>query len=173
MATGMYHQHNVLKMRIMHTVFFAGRPLTCREIADDLNLPLANISAMMSHYNKQKENKYFRKLKPIKGKARRYKLTKSGMIYFKRYCWHYHEGFSLSLYKTKTMPKRDKIMAERKAEAARRQAELDRTGVEIPRPPKPTLKELLNFDPSGLVDYMGITKQGALEMGIIGIKIGS
>jgi hypothetical protein len=171
MATGIYHKHNVLKMRIMHTVFFAGKPLTCKEIADNLGLPLVNISTMMRHYHKQKEHKYFRKLKPIKGKAYRYKLTKSGAIYLAKYCWRFHEGFSLSLYKTKKMPKRDKIMAERKAEAAQRQVELDKTGVEIPQKPKPTLKELLNFDPAELVDYMGITKQGALEMGITEILL--
>lgn len=173
MATGLYHKHNVLKMRIMHAAFFANRPLTCREIADMINVPLINVSAMMNHYQKQSQHKYFRRLKPIKGKAYRYKLTRSGVIYLGRYCLQFHEGFSLSLYKTQKMPKRDKIMAERKAEAEWRQAVLDKTGIEIPRPPKPTLEELLNFDLADLVDYMGITKRGTLEMGITGIEVDS
>ncbi len=66
------------------------------------------------------------------------------------------------------MPKRDKVIAERNAEAELRDAIFEKTGVEMPRKPKPTIKELLNFDPAELTDYMGITKMGALEMGITG-----
>ena len=145
------------------------RPLTCKEIAEILDMPLVNVSAMMNHYQKQSEHKYFRQLKPVKGKAYRYKITKYGIETLLRYCRRLHEGFSLSLYKEKKMQKRDRIMAERHAEFERRQAEFDRTGIEIPRKPKPTLGELLNFDPTDLADYMGITKYGMLEMGIVGI----
>jgi hypothetical protein len=168
LAIGIYHKTNVLKFRIMHAVFNAGEPLTCREIASRLDVPLVNVSAIMNHYQKQTEHKYFRRLKPIKGKAYRYKLTKSGAKYLAKYCWRLHEGFSLSLYKVKKMPKRDKVIAERNAEAELRDAIFEKTGVEMPRKPKPTIKELLNFDPAELTDYMGITKMGALEMGITG-----
>jgi hypothetical protein len=158
----------------MLVLFFSKLPLTCREIADYLDVPLVNVSAMMNHYQKQ-QHKYFKKLKPIKGtgKAYRYTITKYGMEALGRYCWRLHEGFSLSLYKVIKMPKRDRIMAERHAEFELRNAIFEQTGIEIPRKPKPTLEELLNFDPADLADYMGVTKRGALEMGITVIDVDS
>lgn len=173
-ATGTYHKLNVLKFRIMLACFDADRPLTCREIADELGVPPVNISAVMNHY-REKNCGYFQRLKPIKeqGKAYRYKITKKGLKYLGLYAYRLHEGFDLSLgaRKIKTMPKRARLMAEREAESYRRQAEFERTGIEQPRKPKPTLKEILNFDPADLSDYIGITKQGALELKITGIEI--
>lgn len=172
MATGIYHKTNILKFRIMLTCFDADKPLTCRGIADELGVPLVNVSAVMTHYRK-KHCGYFQRLKPEKGKAYRYKITKKGMKYLGLYACRLHDGFDLSLgaRKIKTLPKRDRILAERQAESARRQAIFERTGIMPPQRPKPTMKELLNFDPAELRDYIGITKQGALEMGITGIDI--
>lgn len=174
MATGIYHKLNVLKFRIMLTCFDAGRPLTCREIADELGVPLVNISALMNHY-RERNCGYFQRLKPIKGqgKAYRYKITKKGLKYLAMYACRLYEGFDLSLgaRKVKTMPKRERILAERRAESNRRQAEFEITGIMPPQKPKPTIKDILNFDPTDLRDYIGITKKGALEMGITGFDI--
>lgn len=174
MATGIYHQTNVLKFRIMHAVFFAGKPLTCREIAEKLNMPPSPISEAMRHYNNQKPRKYFIRMKPKSGKAYRYKLTKTGIMYLARYANRFYEGFDLSLerpYKVKSMPKRDRVMAKRHAEAVERQRILDETGKQLLPKAKPTMKEMLAIDPRDLIDYMGITKQGATEFGITGLEV--
>ena len=170
MATGIYHKTNVLKMRIMLTVYNADFPLTCSEIADTTGSSLINVSTAMHHYRAKKCG-YFRRLKPIKGKAYRYKITKKGTKYLELYCWRLHRGFDLSLgsRKIKTMPKYERLKAERQAEFESSQAEFEHTGIQQPEKPKPTLAELLNFDPTDLADYIGITKYGMLEMGIVGI----
>ena len=84
MAIGIYYRQNVLKFRIMREVFFADHPLTCREIADLLDMPTGTISETMGYYNKQKPRKYFVRLKPKSGKEYRYKLTKIGCNYLAR-----------------------------------------------------------------------------------------
>jgi len=114
MATGICHKINVLKFRIMLTCFDAGRPLTCSEIADELGFPLVNISVVMNHY-REKNCGYFQRLKPVTGKAYRYKITKKGLKYLGLYACRLYEGFDLSLgaRKIKTMPKRARLMAER------------------------------------------------------------
>lgn len=172
MATGIYHKFNTLKFRILLACFDANRPLTCREIAEQLVVPPVNVSAVMNHYRKR-DCGYFQQLKPVAGKAYRYKITKKGLKYLAMYAYRLHEGFDLSLSarKIKTMPKRERILAERLAESNRRQAEFERTGIMPPQRPKPTLEDVLNFDLADLSDYIGITKQGAVEMGITGFDI--
>ena len=137
-------------------------------------MPAGPISEAMRHYNNQKPHKYFSRLKPKSGKAYRYKLTKTGKKYFVIYATRFYEGFDLSLersYRVKSTPKREKVMAKRRAESEERQRILDETGIEISLPAKPTIREKLNIDPQDLVHYLGITKAGVTEMGITGLEV--
>lgn len=147
--------------------------MTCREIADELKLPIQAVSQAMLAYNNIKPHKYFRRLKPKAGKAYRYKLSKKGMEYLLRYAHRFYDGFDLSLEhpeKVKQMPKRQKVLEQRQNDAMNRNKILEDTGIYISRP-KPTIRELLTIDPADLAGYMGITKKGALEMGIVAIEV--
>lgn len=144
------------------------KPLTCQEIADLIGVQVTNIRAQMCHYQGLK-HKYFRRLKPKKGsRAYRYSITKFGRKTLLRYAQRIHKGFDLNLKarKIKTMPRYEIIMAERRAESDRRQAFLDVTGIDLPPKPKPTLKEILTITSEEPLDYVGVTKRGALELGV-------
>lgn len=148
-------------------------PMTCREIADELRLPIQAVSQAMLSYNNIKPHKYFRRLKPKAGKAYRYKLTKKGTEYLIKYAYRFYDGFDLSLEhpeKVKQMPKRQRVLEQRRNDSVQRHKILKETGIYRSRP-KPTLRELLDIAPVDLTEYMGITKKGALEMGIMAIEV--
>lgn len=170
MASGIYHKHNALKFRLLHVGYRVyPKALTAQEFAEKLKVPVTNVRAQMKHYQ-DLERKYFRRLKPEKGsRSYRYKLTKFGMTILIRYIGRLNKGFDFNLGKfkaTNQTPKYEQVKAMKQAEADRRQAELELTGIEQPRKLKPTVEELLKFNYSDLKYYIGITKRGALEMGL-------
>jgi hypothetical protein len=120
----------------------------------------------------QSKHKYFKRHKPIKGKAYRYTLTKTGEKDLLLYSARLYRGLDLSLgsRKRKKIPKYERLKAERQVEFERRPAEFERIGIPQPEKPKPTVKGWFNWDIADLQDYIGVTKQGAVDMGITGIE---
>jgi hypothetical protein len=170
MASGRYHMCNALKVRIMDAVFCdEDEIMTCREIADTLNIPLVNISRAMNNY-KEKGCGYFRRLKPLKGKGKafRYKLTEKGMKYYIKYCYRIRQGFDLNLNASKviSMPKREEIKRKKYEEFVAHQEEFERTGIQQPEKPKETWCDWVNLSYNDIADYTGITRHGALKMNL-------
>lgn len=174
MATGIYHKFNVLKTRILHAHLAEWpnpgwrRPYTNREIAKKLGMPINKISDAMRHYQKQEHHKYFKRLKPLKGStAYRYLITDSGIKYLTQYLQRMHDGFDLSLCSRKRTrtPQFEIARAAEQADWHERHRILEKTGV-FPPEHKPTAQELLDINPELLSYYIGITKQGALELGL-------
>lgn len=167
MGYGKYFKSNALKTCIMHSLFFASEPLTTREIAERIGVPPVNVSKQMCMY-RRKRCGYFRRLKPIEGKAFRYKITEKGEKYFFIYCSRVYNGYDLNLRARvpQHMPKYDILKQQRLAAFDKRQEEFEKTGVQQPEPPKPTLEDWINLKPEDLEQYIGLTKRGALEMGL-------
>lgn len=174
MATGIYHKNNILKTRILraHLAEWPNpgwrRPYTNSEIAEKLGVPINKISDAMRHYQKQEHHKYFKRLKPLKGStAYRYLITDSGIKYLIKYLQRMHDGFDLSLCSNKhtTTPQFEIARAAKQADWHERHRILEKTG-KLPPEHKPTAQELLDIKPKLLSYYIGITKQGALELGL-------
>lgn len=181
MATGVYHKINALKMRILwaHTMLNIQnndgkpQPHTNQEIAIALGEPRQKISDAMCCYHKQKQHRYFRRLKMIGGyNGYRYQITKSGDRYLWKYLMRMQMGFDLSLGRRvpQTTPQYAIARAEQQADWEQRHRILEETGV-FPEKKKYTKQELLNNMPKFLQYYIGITKHGALDMEIEKIEI--
>lgn len=174
MATGIYYKNNVLKTRILHAHLTEWpnpgwqRPYTNREIAEKLGVPINKISDAMHHYQKQEQHKYFKRLKPLKGTtAYRYLITDSGIKYLIKYLQHMHDGFDLSLCRRVPIatPQFEIARAAEQADWEQRHKILAETG-KFPPKQRPTAQELLNIKPEVLRYYIGITRHGAVEMGL-------
>ncbi len=143
---GIYHITNAAKFRIEEAFVQRGfSTLTCPEIAEITGMPAINISRLMSHYHERGYG-YFIRLKKRKGHAYQYKLAKRGRLSYTQYLKRIKLGFDLSLQK-RTPARMSTFKGLRKLNV---------------------LKEAENFvSPAELAPYIGISKRGAEEMGIV------
>ncbi|MCC4766408.1 hypothetical protein FXW07_07210 [Methanosarcina sp. DH1] len=91
-----YHKYNFLKLRIMDVLMWASQPMTCRQIAERLDVPAKNVSRILCHYI-QHHYGYFRRLKPLEGSnAYLYKINKKGIRAYLEYMKRLKLGFDLN-----------------------------------------------------------------------------
>lgn len=154
MGHGKYFKSNALKVLIMNTLFFSDLPMTAREIAEKIGVPHVNVSKQLCMYQR-KHCGYFRRLKPIQGKAFRYKISEKGEKYFFVYCRRIYYGYDLNLRATtpQRMPKYY-IMKQQRLDAALRRIE------------EPKLEDIIDLAPEDIEQYIGLTRRGSLEMGL-------
>lgn len=167
MASGKYFKSNALKVLIMNALFFSDQPMTVREIAEKIGVPMVNVSKQLCMYHR-KHCGYFRRLKPVHGKAFRYKITGKGEKYFFIYCKRIFYGYGLNLRAVtpERMPKYYKMKQEKLEDAMKRSEEFERTGLQQPELQKPGLEDIIDLRPEDIEQYLGLTKRGSLEMGL-------
>ncbi|MDD3246022.1 MAG: hypothetical protein PHF18_04050 [Methanosarcina sp.] len=95
-ATGIYHKHNFLKLRIL-SEFFAVYPqaMTSNELCEAIGNP-ASVRSMLAKYKKYRLIKRMPKKAPGHGGCYRYKLTNHGARYYFAYKHRYNLGFDLN-----------------------------------------------------------------------------
>lgn len=154
MTYGVYHKNNAAKFRIMLCCWRHGAVTGCepalspREMEAHTGIPAKNISRLMNHYRKIGAH-YFRRLKMRNGENfYRYRLTETGVHYLSKYMRRYLLGLSLNCstrrHKLQYMP---------------HFTEMRRLNI--------STKELdADLDPNIMKYYVGVTKQGALDLGI-------
>jgi len=150
-ATGIYHKFNGRKVRIMDAFVRNGieNSMTTRQISEATGIEIYTIRQGMLHYMTFK-HKIFKKL-PSKAKAHmgrkpyRYKITSYGVNCYLKYLKRLKLGVDMNLHKT--------------------------TPVKMPHynfhaiDMKQALRE--GITDQEIVNYIGISKQGALELGLL------
>jgi hypothetical protein len=102
--SGCYHVANGLKLRIMDALIRNGnKPMTTRDFADSIGVPIINISNSMKHYMTFRRH-YFRRLpKRVKGFGSgggyRYTMTDYGIGIYLKYLKRVKLGVDLNLHK--------------------------------------------------------------------------
>jgi hypothetical protein len=146
MATGVYHKYNVLKFRMLEVAYnHRPNPITCREIADELGLPINNISARMRAYTQRKYHYFSRQRKRTYSGSYRYKITKHGVITYFQYLKRIKLGFDLN--QNRRAPKHMTTFDGLKVIRFR-------------------TKDDLTLTPKQLAPYINTTRRGVEEFGI-------
>jgi hypothetical protein len=94
-ATGFYHQFNVLKYRVLYTLFKADQPLTSLEIAERIGIDRKRVTDELYHWHKHSYG-YVRRLKTKKGKYNLHVIAKNGVKAYLDYDKRFKKGLSLN-----------------------------------------------------------------------------
>lgn len=150
--TGCYHVTNGLKVRIMNAFIKNGikNPMTTRDIADSIGVPICNINNSMKHYMTFRRH-YFRRLpKRVKGYGMgggyRYTITDYGISIYLQYLKRIKLGLDLNLHKP-TPVEMNHYDGFKKIDMKQARRE--------------------GIKPEEIVNYIRISKLGATELGLL------
>lgn len=95
MASGFYHQFNILKYRVLHVLVRANQPLTSLEIAMKIGIDRKRVTDELYHWYRNNYG-YARRLTVKKGKYYLYAVGKNGIKAYINYDERFKKGLSLN-----------------------------------------------------------------------------